>query len=75
MSTKYKVGDKVQLVSGGPKMTVSRVMPQDSLDEGENPQRYECHWFDSKKTKLSTAVFAEAELQTPAEAIASMHVL
>ena len=41
-----KAGDKVQLKSGGPTMTVGRLE-----DSGTNAV---CGWFDGKKYKLAT---------------------
>ena len=41
MSSAFKPGDCVQLKSGGPKMTVSRVT--------ESTGRVNCEWFDGAK--------------------------
>lgn len=53
---KFKVGDLVQLKSGGPVMTVSKV-PESSID------LYTCQWFAG--AKLSQGYFREDELQSP----------
>lgn len=39
---KFKIGDLVQLKSGGPVMTVEAVRPIDGSD-------YRCTWFNGKK--------------------------
>jgi len=48
MSTQFKLGDVVQLVSGGPKMTVVDTV---SEDEGE---AIVCQWFDENELKTGT---------------------
>lgn len=49
---KYNVGDQVQLISGGPSMTIQRY---DQLHGG-----YRCQWFAGKK--LDNGVFPEDSL-------------
>ena len=41
----YKIGDKVQLNVGGPKMAVSEVR----TDDNEQVYSYRCQWFAGKK--------------------------
>ena len=53
---KYKMGDVVQLKSGGPEMTVASV----SKLMGTS---YECQWFSGKK--LERGNFPEDSLQNP----------
>jgi uncharacterized protein YodC (DUF2158 family) len=43
MAKAYKVGDVVKLKSGGPDMTVKRIIP--SSNQGDV---YECQWFAGK---------------------------
>jgi len=58
MSTEeFKVGDTVQLKSGGPTMTVNWV----GLDDTSETVVH-CKWFD-KSEKLTTESFAPATLQ------------
>ena len=57
METKFKVGDTVQLKSGGPIMTVS------GFFETDGP-RVKCTWFEDK---LDQRVLQEASF--PAEAL------
>lgn len=54
--TKYKVGDVVQLKSGGPLMTISSLSNLGGTDYG-------CTWFNGKK--LERARFEEEILQEP----------
>jgi len=49
----FKIGDLVELKSGGPKMTVSRL---DDAGAG-----IECVWFES--SKHNTAIFLESTLK------------
>lgn len=60
----YKTGDKVQLVSGGPDMTVKGVLGTDELtkmenfalkNSGGNDGDVYCQWFNG--TKLEGGVF------------------
>ena len=51
---KFKVGDIVQLKSGGPSMTISH------LSSGDDP-KYSCTWFNGKK--LEHGQFLEETLQ------------
>jgi uncharacterized protein YodC (DUF2158 family) len=56
---KFKVGDTVQLKSGGPKMTITTV-------RGSGPDiSYYCKWFNGKK--LDHASFEEKILIAPEE--------
>ena len=45
MSQEFKVGDIVQLKSGGPKMTVNEVLET----HGEDKQDVRCAWFAGSK--------------------------
>lgn len=71
--TKFKVGDVVQLKSGGPKMTVSSVPrgpnPDIPLDMGT--KNYNCRWFKGGslehgqfEEELLTSVETEGSKQT-----------
>jgi uncharacterized protein YodC (DUF2158 family) len=63
---KFKVGDIVQLKSGGPEMTISNIRSSlsEEYDEFLNPTiRYTTHWFSGKK--LETGSFPEEVLQAP----------
>lgn len=55
----FKVGDIVNLKSGGPEMTVEKIFPS-STDISE-PVSYRCHWFAGKK--LEAGNFAEESLK------------
>jgi uncharacterized protein YodC (DUF2158 family) len=59
VADKFKIGDIVQLKSGGPEMTVLS-LPNQSF------HRYQCQWFAGKK--LESGSFAEESLITPADA-------
>ena len=56
--TKYKVGDVVQLKSGGPLMTISS-LPNLAMEKTD----YGCTWFNGKKRE--SARFEEEILQEP----------
>jgi uncharacterized protein YodC (DUF2158 family) len=58
----YKIGDQVQLKSGGPVMTVNRFFAALGV-HGEAV--YRCQWFAGKK--LESGDFAEEALQIPAQ--------
>lgn len=57
MEPKFKVGDIVVLKSGGPKMTINRVIKKRNMtadfrgftDDFEG--MYECKWFEENKAK------------------------
>ena len=53
----YKVGDQVQLKSGGPTMTVMQIM-----NSGLSVDRFRCSWFSGKK--LSSGFFEPESLQS-----------
>ncbi|WP_175692748.1 YodC family protein [Burkholderia ambifaria] len=53
MALKFKIGDIVQLKSGGPEMTV-QTLPY------ERNSRYRCQWFAGKK--LESGEFPEESL-------------
>ncbi|MBJ2332329.1 YodC family protein [Dickeya solani] len=59
-SPKYKVGDTVYLVTGGPAMAVSNI--ETSYDSGNYTfnGNYRCQWFAGKK--LDNGVFPEESL-------------
>ena len=59
-SSKFKEGGTVQLVSGGPKMTITEV--EERSHEGI---RYYCKWFAG--SKLESAYFKESSLIEPAK--------
>ncbi len=59
----FKVGDLVELRSGGPTMTVTDVREEDP--ERNWPVRYDCTWFAGKKNE--TGHFPELALK-PAQA-------
>lgn len=52
---KFKVGDIVQLLSGGPKMTVVSI--------SDNKRSYTCKWFAG--AKLDDGYFPEEALDAP----------
>lgn len=54
MAGKFKLGDTVQLKSGGPSMTISSVSEQD-------PGKYYCIWF--KGASRETSNFPEETLK------------
>ena len=56
-----KVGDVVQLNSGGPKMTVSQY-PFKTIDGAIHEDQVECTWFDSEN-RLKHNVFNVKQLQ------------
>ena len=50
VSPKFKVGDCVQLPSGGPKMTISVLKMQPVMNRAKEPYFYGlvvCNWFDN----------------------------
>jgi uncharacterized protein YodC (DUF2158 family) len=55
MALKFKIGDIVQLKSGGPEMTVQGV-------PGSTTSSYRCQWFAGKK--LESGTFQEESLKT-----------
>ncbi|AFM60230.1 MULTISPECIES: YodC family protein [Enterobacteriaceae] len=56
--SKYKVGDKVKLRSGGPVMTVQQIsVPQPTMYRGTN----RCQWFAGKK--LEEGYFPDDSLE------------
>lgn len=66
----YKTGDKVQLISGGPDMTVKGVIGTDALTKMENftlknsggtEGDIYCQWFNN--TKLEGGVFKPTMLK------------
>ncbi len=57
MANKFKVGDVVQLKSGGPDMTVNDV-------PGSYAEYYHCQWFAGKK--LESGNFPENSIQPAA---------
>ncbi|WP_027177117.1 YodC family protein [Desulfovibrio aminophilus] len=56
IKTKYKVGDIVQLRSGGPEMTVKEIPDNDLFSN-----YYICQWFAGKK--LASGNFQEESLE------------
>jgi uncharacterized protein YodC (DUF2158 family) len=54
MAGKWKVGDMVQLKTGGPEMTVAGA-------DAKDPDKVACDWFDSKGTAKSKS-FHEDQL-------------
>jgi uncharacterized protein YodC (DUF2158 family) len=72
----YKIGDVVQLKSGGPEMAIEsvilpspaarqikRVMDRENEGVGELGVRYHCQWFNGKKAE--SEVFPEESLRLP----------
>jgi uncharacterized protein YodC (DUF2158 family) len=66
----YKTGDKVQLISGGPDMTVKGIVGTESLNKMENLALKSsgnmegdvyCQWFNN--TKLEGGVFKPTMLK------------
>jgi uncharacterized protein YodC (DUF2158 family) len=66
----YKTGDKVQLISGGPDMTVKGIVGTESLNKVENLALNSsghmegdvyCQWFNN--TKLEGGVFKPTMLK------------
>ncbi|HGW3602043.1 MULTISPECIES: DUF2158 domain-containing protein [Acinetobacter] len=62
---KYKVGDKVKLIVGGPIMAVSEVIMSGYGSQEQFNGRYRCQWFAGKK--LDSGVFEEENLETSIE--------
>ena len=56
---KYKIGDQVQLKSGGPSMTINEAMRNHSTKDFLN--EYKCQWFAGKK--LDNGRFPEDSLE------------
>ncbi len=61
---KFTTGDQVQLISGGPVMTVQKY---EDYQDG-----YRCQWFAGKK--LDSGVFAEDSLQFYVATIADSEI-
>jgi uncharacterized protein YodC (DUF2158 family) len=61
----FKLGDVVQLKSGGPKMTVQHIVADD--DFGVSRNDLNCQWFDDKDI-LKSAIFKPETLITEEEA-------
>lgn len=59
--TKFKVGDIVQLKSGGPKMTIDEVFDRDDIVQKR--ASYRCKWFNGKKVEVE--IFADETLMSP----------
>ncbi len=55
---KFKTGDLVYLVSGGPEMAIKEVRKK--YNSSEFTGSYECQWFAGKK--LDTGIFPEDSL-------------
>jgi len=53
---RFKIGDRVELISGGPAMTVTRYEPKDSED-------VVCQWFDKNDNRKEKA-FHQDTLQS-----------
>lgn len=58
MNAKFKVGDIVNLKSGGPPMTITEVDTVGPLLSGKEEPDYTCAWFAG--SKQDTASFPEA---------------
>ncbi|MDN4134049.1 YodC family protein [Pantoea ananatis] len=58
--SKYKIGDKVKLKSGGPVMTVHQVSVHNPIQYRGNLR---CQWFAGKK--LEEGYFPEESLEEP----------
>ena len=63
----FKVGDQVQLKSGGPVMTVAGVVKHLSgmVDVQQTNGHIKCQWFSGKK--LETGAFPSESLQEPVD--------
>ncbi len=61
---KYKIGDIVYIVTGGPSMSVAEPLIEYKSEDGNNAFRgnYKCQWFAGKK--LDHGIFPEASLTT-----------
>jgi uncharacterized protein YodC (DUF2158 family) len=60
----FAVGDTVRLKSGGPKMTVERMLDPTEIVLSEEPN-YRCQWFAG--SKLQEGTFPEQSLMVPEE--------
>ncbi len=62
MANKFKVNDRVQLISGSHTMTVIG-NAKTYTPEGSTPikDKYECSWFDGKKSQK--AIFKETHIK------------
>lgn len=58
LEEKFKIGDIVQLKSGGPEMTVSSLMKSSFGYNG----KVKCDWFD-KDNKTNRAIFHQDQLE------------
>lgn len=63
MSEEFKIGDVVQLKSGGPKMTIS-IIDHEAMDD-EGPLHAWCDWFTQDKApwKKENGVFPLTSLR------------
>lgn len=61
MAEQFKIGDVVQLASGGPKMTVNYV------DVGHKPFKIWCLWFDRSEEVKKGEFSADSLRAIPAE--------
>lgn len=59
---KFKSGDLVELLSGGPVMTVQNV---DTLQSGKGKNVYRCQWFNGKKLEYGNFHEATIKIHTP----------
>lgn len=57
----FRVGDLVQLKSGGPEMTVCQY-PFEDIDGNKYPNRIQCRWFDNEG-KIKHLVFDISEIE------------
>lgn len=60
---KIKIGDTVELKSGGPLMTVNRLISPDKKDSDlDREEQVECVWFDNENKTLIHHEFVKATL-------------
>jgi uncharacterized protein YodC (DUF2158 family) len=61
MATEWKIGDKVQLASGGPVMTVTHV----GTKYGTNTPYAQCDWFDDSNKAQTKDFHPDALVSAP----------
>ena len=61
-NNQFKSGDLVELLSGGPVMTVQN---KDTLQSGKDKTVYRCQWFNGKKLEYGNFHEASLKIHTP----------